>query len=301
MIAQSILDLIGKTPLLRLKRIEESISSSCQIYAKLENRNPAGSAKDRAVKQMLLDLQAQGLLHPGSTLIEPTSGNTGIALAALGCYFSYHIVIIMPSSMSEQRRTLMKIYNAELILVDGGMSACVEKAKEMQKKIPGSLILGQFVNPSNPKAHYLTTGPEIHQDLPEADYILAGFGTGGTISGIGQYYKENKFKTKIIALEPASSPLLTQGKTGRHRIQGIGADFIPANFHREYIDEIRDVGDEEALQAARLIVRKEGILVGISSGAALAGACDLIREKKLEKQKLVVIFPDEGERYTWQV
>jgi cysteine synthase A len=299
MIYNSILDLVGNTPLVRLNKVEKDINTSCQLYAKLEKNNPAGSAKDRAVKQMLIDFQQKGLLKEGSVIVEPTSGNTGIALSALANYYGYKVTIVMPSSMSEQRRALMKAYNAELVLVDGNMTMAINKAKEIVSNTPGALMLGQFTNLSNVKAHFLTTGPEIYKDVPDVDYILAGVGTGGTISGIGEYFKSVKAQARIIGLEPASSPFLTKGIAGKHKIQGIGAGMKPDNFVSEYVDEVRTVGDDEAIETAKYIVRKEGYLVGISSGAALAGAIDLIREKKLENKKLAVVFPDTGERYSW--
>ncbi|MCI2069067.1 MAG: cysteine synthase family protein [Bacilli bacterium] len=299
MIYNSILELIGNTPLVRLQKIEKSLNTNCQIYGKLEKQNPAGSAKDRAVFQILKDMQAQGLLHEGSTIVEPTSGNTGIALACLACYFSYHAIIVMPSSMSEQRKALMKDYQAELVLVDGNMTAAINKAKEIVASIKGAVMLFQFSNPSNPKAHFLTTGEEIIADLPDVDYVLAGIGTGGTISGIGEALKKKGMKTKIIGLEPSSSPFITKGIAGKHKIQGIGAGFIPDNFLKEYVDEVQTVDDDQAIQTAKDLVKEEGLFVGISSGASLAGAINLIKERKLEKKKIVVIFPDSGERYSW--
>lgn len=299
MIYDSIVDLIGNTPLVRLHKIEEEIHTNNQIYAKLEKQNPAGSIKDRAVISMLLDFQKRGLLHKGTTIVEPTSGNTGIALAALGNYYGYHIVIVMPATMSEQRKQLIKAYSAELVLVDGGMPAAIAKAQEILKEVPGSLMLSQFDNPANPAAHYLYTGKEILDDLPDVDYVLAGIGTGGTISGIGHYLKEHKSHAVIVGLEPASSPFLTTGVAGKHKIQGIGAGFAPANYEKQYVDYIRTVSDDDAINTAKDIAKQEGYLVGISSGAALSGAISLIKEKKISGQKFVVIFPDTGERYSW--
>lgn len=299
MIYNSILELIGHTPLVRLNKIEQAYNLNNKFYGKLERQNPAGSIKDRAVYQMLLDYQQKGLLKKGSTIIEPTSGNTGIALCALGNYFDYSIIIVMPKSMSIQRQELMKAYNGQLILVDGGMKEAVAKAEELKAQIPGSLILGQFDNPSNPKAHYLTTGKEILDDIPDLDYLFAGIGTGGTISGLGHFFKENHPCTKIIGIEPFSSPLINKGHAGPHKIQGIGANFVPDNYLKEYIDEVIDVKDEEAILTAKDLVKKEGLLVGISSGAALIGAINYSKENKLSDKKIAVILPDTGERYSW--
>jgi cysteine synthase A len=299
MIYNSITELIGNTPLMRLLRIEDDLKLPCEIYGKLEKQNPAGSAKDRAVFQMLKDLRAKGLIKEGCTIVEPTSGNTGIALAALGNYYGYKVIIVMPAMMSEQRKALMKAYGAKLVLVDGNMQMALEKAGEIVESTPGAVMLSQFDNLSNAKAHFLTTGKEIATDLPDVDYILAGIGTGGTISGIGRYFKENNLKARIIGLEPASSPFLTQGIAGKHQIQGIGAGFKPGTYQEQYVDEVQTVTDEDALNYSRLLVKKEGLLVGISSGAALAGAINLIRTQELTDKKIVVIFPDTGERYSW--
>jgi len=299
MVYESILELIGNTPLVHLNKIEEEYKLTCSIYGKLERQNPAGSIKDRAAYQMLKDYKEKGLLKPGATIIEPTSGNTGIALCALGSYFDYRIIIVMPKSMSIQRQQLMKAYNGELILVEGGMKEAVQKAEELKAQIPGSLILGQFDNPSNPKAHYLTTGKEILNDIEDVDYIFAGIGTGGTISGIGQFFKENHPSTKIIGIEPFSSPLITLGKTGPHKIQGIGANFIPDNYEKQYIDQVITVKDEDAILTAKMICKKEGLLVGISSGASTYGAISYIKQNHLENKKVVVILHDTGERYSW--
>ncbi len=293
MMINDITELIGKTPLVRLNKINPN------IYAKLEKGNPAGSIKDRAVLGIIKDYQSKGLIHEGSTLIEPTSGNTGIALACLSNYFGYRCIIVMPESMSVQRRELIKAYGAELVLVKGGMSECEAKAKELLKEIPGSLIFGQFDNPANKLAHYLTTGPEILEDLPDVDVIVAGFGTGGTISGIGRYFKEHKPGVEIIGVEPESSPLVSKGIAGPHKIQGIGANFVPNNLDLSYIDRIETVNDEDAINMARTIVKKEGYLVGISSGAALSKALEISNREEYEGKKIVVIFPDTGERYSW--
>ena len=300
MIKDSILDLVGNTPLVRLHKIEEHFNLSVEIYAKLEKNNPVGSIKDRPVLEMLKGYQEKGLIKEGSTIIEATSGNTGIALAALGNYFNYHIIIVMPSSMSEQRKALIRAYGAELVLVEqGGMKGANEKALELQKEIHGSIIFGQFDNLDNPKAHYLHTAGEIEEDIPDLDYLFAGFGTGGTISGIARYFKEKEKATKFIGVEPASSPLLSENKAGPHKIQGIGANFIPNTLDAKLIDEVVTCKDDDAINMAKLICKKEGLLVGISSGAALASAINYINKNNLKNKKVVVIFPDTGERYSW--
>ncbi len=299
MIYNSIVDLVGNTPLVRLHMVEDAIHTDCEIYAKLEKQNPAGSIKDRVALNMLLDYKKKGLLNKDAIIIEPTSGNTGIALSAFGNYFKNKVIIIMPSSMSEQRKELMKDYNAELILVDGGMDKCVEKANEIHANTKNSLIAGQFNNPSNVEAHFLHTGPEIHKDIADLDYVFAGIGTGGTISGIGKYFKANNLKTNIIGIEPASSPLITEGHAGKHKIQGIGANFVPDNYKAEYVDKVITVKDDDAIYWAKAITKLEGLLVGISSGASLCGAVQSIENNKLHHKKIVVIFPDTGERYSW--
>lgn len=299
MIYNSIIDLVGNTPLVRLHKVEEAINTDCEIYGKLEKNNPAGSIKDRVALNMLLDYQKRGLLNKNTVIIEPTSGNTGIALSAFGNYFKNKVIIIMPSTMSEQRKELMKDYNAELILVDGGMDNCVEKANEIHATIKDSIIAGQFQNPANVEAHYLHTGPELHKDINNLDYVFAGIGTGGTISGIGKYFKVNKLPTNIIGIEPASSPLITEGHAGKHKIQGIGANFIPENYKAEFVDKVITVKDDDAIYWAKAITKLEGLLVGISSGASLCGAVSTIEKEKLHHKKIVVIFPDTGERYSW--
>lgn len=299
MIYNSIVDLVGNTPLIRLHKIEKAIGTDCEIYAKLEKQNPAGSIKDRAALNMILDYKEKGLLNEETIIIEPTSGNTGIALACLGNYFGNHVIIIMPKTMSEQRKELIKDYHAELILVDGGMKECVEKANLLHQEIKNSIIAGQFSNEANLNAHYKFTGPEIYKDINDVDYIFAGIGTGATISGIGKFFKECKLATQIIGIEPASSPLITEGHFGPHKIQGIGANFIPLNYKAEYVDEVVTVKDDEAILWAKLITKLEGLLVGISSGASLCGAVSLLKENDLHKKRIVVIFPDTGERYSW--
>ena len=299
MIYDSVVELIGNTPLLRLHKIEKKYGVDCKIYAKLEKQNPAGSIKDRVALLMYLDYIERGVLNKDTVIIEPTSGNTGIGLASLGNYFGNKVVIVMPSSMSQQRKDLMRTYNAELILVDGGMKEAVEKADELHKKINNSIIAGQFYNAANIKAHFENTAPEIFKDLSNVDYIFAGIGTGGTISGIGKYVKENNLDTSVIGIEPASSPLLTKGFAGTHKIQGIGANFVPENYKKEYVDGILDVTNEEALECAKYITKQEGILVGISSGASLIGAITYIKKEKMHNKTIVVIMPDTGERYSW--
>lgn len=297
MLFNSITDLIGNTPLVRLHKIEEHFNIDNEIYAKLERNNPCGSIKDRTVLQMLKDYQKNGIVKPGSTIIESTSGNTGIALSALGTYFGYHIIIVMPTSMSEERKQLIHTYGAELILVDGGMKQCVAKAEQIKNNTPDSIIFGQFVSSSNPKAHLLSTAIEIENDLPNLDYIFAGIGTGGTITGLSEYFKDKK--VKCFGIEPEESPILTLGYAGSHKIQGLGANFIPSILNLDNVQGIIDVNGEEAIECARLIVLKEGLLVGISSGAALLGAINYLQKHNIHHKKVVVIFPDTGERYSW--
>ena len=299
MIYKNITELIGNTPLVKLDKIKQVHGLNVELYGKLEKANPVGSVKDRPVLQMLKDYQTARVIKKGTTIIEPTSGNTGIALAALANYFDYKAVIVMPSSMSIERRNLIKTYNAELVLVEGGMKEAVDKAEEIKASIPGSIIFGQFVNLSNPKVHYLNTAEEIYKDLKDVDVIVAGIGTGGTISGIGRFFKEKKLKTEIIGVEPASSPLINKGIAGKHKIQGIGANFIPEVLNLEYVDRVVTVDDEDAIECAREMVKQEGLLVGISSGAALKAAIDLAKDGKYKNKKIVVILPDTGERYQW--
>ena len=306
MICNSILDLIGNTPILRLKRIESQfdLDNNIELYGKVEKNNPAGSIKDRAVKYMVLDLFKDGKLKEGYTVIEPTSGNTGIALAAIGRYLKLNVIIVMPSSMSEERRKLIRTYGAKLELVDGGMDAAVDRANLLNKKIPDSIILGQFVNESNVMAHYITTATEIFKDIPNVDYIFAGIGTGGTITGIGQYVRDNKKNTKVIGVEPESSPLLTKGRASVHKIQGIGANFVPEILDLSVIEKIIDVSNDNAINTARDICFDEGLLVGISSGASVYAAVHLSNELKEKnsidkKIKMLCILSDTGERYTW--
>ena len=292
--------LIGKTPLLELTHIEKELSLKAKILAKLEYFNPAGSVKDRIAKKMIDDAEAAGQLKPGSVIIEPTSGNTGIGLASVAAARGYRIIIVMPESMSVERRQLMKAYGAELVLTEAakGMKGAIAKADELAKQIPDSFVPGQFVNPSNPKAHIETTGPEIYADTDgKVDYFVAGVGTGGTITGVGQYLKRKVPSVKVVAVEPASSPVLSQGVAGAHKIQGIGAGFVPDVLDTKVYDEIIPVSNEDAFSAGRLVGRKEGVLVGISSGAALHAAVELAKRPENEGKTIVVLFPDTGDRY----
>ena len=292
--------LIGKTPLLELTHIEKELQLKARILAKLESFNPAGSVKDRIAKKMIDDAEAAGQLKPGSVIIEPTSGNTGIGLASVAAARGYHIIIVMPETMSVERRQLMKAYGAELVLTEGakGMKGAIAKADELAKQIPNSFVPGQFVNPSNPKAHIETTGPEIYTDTDgKVDYFVAGVGTGGTITGVGQYLKDKVPSVKVVAVEPASSPVLSQGVAGAHKIQGIGAGFVPDVLDTKVYDEIIPVSNEDAFAGGRLVGRKEGVLVGISSGAALHAAIELAKRPENEGKTIVVLFPDTGDRY----
>ena len=292
--------LIGKTPLLELTHIEKELQLKARILAKLESFNPAGSVKDRIAKKMIGDAEAAGQLKPGSVIIEPTSGNTGIGLASVAAARGYRIIIVMPETMSVERRQLMKAYGAELVLTEGakGMKGAIAKADELAKQIPNSFVPGQFVNPSNPKAHIETTGPEIYTDTDgKVDYFVAGVGTGGTITGVGQYLKDKVPSVKVVAVEPASSPVLSQGVAGAHKIQGIGAGFVPNVLDTKVYDEIIPVSNEDAFAGGRLVGRKEGVLVGISSGAALHAAIELAKRPENEGKTIVVLFPDTGDRY----
>ena len=292
--------LIGKTPLLELMHIEKELNLKARILAKLEYFNPAGSVKDRIAKKMIDDAEAAGQLKPGSVIIEPTSGNTGIGLASVAAARGYRIIIVMPETMSVERRQLMKAYGAELVLTEGakGMKGAIAKADELAKEIPNSFVPGQFVNPSNPKAHIETTGPEIYEDTDgKVDYFVAGVGTGGTVTGVGQYLKRKVPSVKVVAVEPASSPVLSQGVAGAHKIQGIGAGFVPDVLDTKVYDEIIPVSNEDAFADGRLVGRKEGVLVGISSGAALHAAVELAKRPENEGKTSVVLFPDTGDRY----
>ena len=292
--------LIGKTPLLELTNIEKELGLEAKILAKLEYLNPAGSVKDRIAKGMLDDAEASGKLKPDSVIIEPTSGNTGIGLASVAAARGYKIMIVMPDTMSVERRQLMKAYGAELVLTDGskGMPGAIAKANELADEIPNSFIPGQFVNPANPKVHFDSTGPEIFEDTDgDVDYFIAGVGTGGTVTGVGEYLKSKKPDVKVIAVEPASSPVLSGGKSGPHKIQGIGAGFIPDVLDTKVYDEIIPVENENAFEFGRLVGHKEGVLVGISSGAALWAAVQVAKRPENKGKTIVVLLPDTGDRY----
>ena len=291
--------LIGKTPLLELTHIEKKYGLKAKILAKLEYFNPAGSVKDRIAKKMIDDAEAAGKLKEGSVIIEPTSGNTGIGLAAVAAARGYRIIIVMPETMSEERRRLIKAYGAELVLTEGtkGMKGAIAKADELAKEYPNSFIPGQFVNPSNPKAHYETTGPEIYEDTDgEVDIFVAGVGTGGTVTGVGTYLKEKKPEVKVVAVEPLSSPVLSQGVSGSHKIQGIGAGFVPDVLDTKIYDEIIPVSNEDAFATGKLI-GSEGVLVGISAGAAVYAAIELAKREENEGKTIVALLPDTGDRY----
>ena len=292
--------LIGRTPLLRLAHFEKYFTLSAEIVAKLEYLNPAGSVKDRAAKEMIDTAERDGLLAAGSVIIEPTSGNTGIGLCSVAASRGYKVIIVMPDSMSAERRTLMRAYGAELVLTDGvlGMKGAIEKAEQLASEIPNSFIPSQFSNPANARAHFLTTGPEIWEDTDgEIDIFVAGVGTGGTITGVGEYLKLQSPSVRIVAVEPKSSPFLSEGKSGAHKIQGIGAGFVPSVLNTEIYDEIVTVSDEDAMNCARVIGKCEGILCGISSGAALFAAAELAKRPQNAGKRIVVLLPDGGDRY----
>ena len=292
--------LIGKTPLLELSHIEKDLGLKAKVLAKLEYFNPAGSVKDRVAKAMIDDAEARGVLKPGSVIIEPTSGNTGIGLAAVAAARGYRIIIVMPDTMSVERRQLMKAYGAELVLSEGakGMKGAIAKADELAAQIPDSFIPGQFVNPANPKAHFETTGPEIYDDTDgKVDIFVAGVGTGGTITGVGEYLKSKKPEVKVVAVEPATSPVLSKGTAGAHKIQGIGAGFVPKVLDTKVYDEIIPVANEDAFATGKQIGKAEGVLVGISSGAAAWAAIELAKRPENEGKTIVVLLPDTGDRY----
>jgi cysteine synthase A len=292
--------LIGGTPLLELTHIEAEEGLAARLLAKLEYLNPAGSVKDRVAKAMLDDAERTGRLKPGGTVIEPTSGNTGIGLAAVAAARGYRVIIVMPETMSVERRNLMKAYGAELVLSEGakGMKGAIERANALQREIPGALIAGQFVNPANPAAHYGTTGPEIWRDTDgQVDLFVAGVGTGGTVTGVGRYLKEQNPNVRVVAVEPAGSQVLGRGTPGPHKIQGIGAGFVPDVLDTDVYDEIVPVGNEEAFAAAKRMGRREGVLVGISSGAALHAAIALAKREENRGKTVVVLLPDGGDRY----
>ena len=299
-IYQSITSLIGKTPLVALTNVQRALGLHATILAKLEAANPAGSVKDRIAFAMIDDAEQKGFLSKGSTIIEPTSGNTGIGLAAIAAAKGYKIILTMPETMSVERRNLLKAYGAELVLTEGakGMKGAIEKARELAATTPGSFMPGQFANPVNPETHYRTTGPEIMEDANgNVDILVAGVGTGGTITGVGRYLKEQKPEIKIVAVEPALSPVLSEGRAGPHRIQGIGAGFVPDVLDTRLYDEIVTVTNEDAFFSGRMLAKTEGLLVGISSGAALWAAVTLARRPESNGKTIVVIFPDTGERY----
>lgn len=298
-IYHSVSQLVGNTPLLSVDNYVRQRQLPATILAKLERFNPAGSAKDRIALEMLDQSEATGALQPGGTVIEPTSGNTGIGLAAMAVARGYRVILTMPASMSAERRAMLKAYGAELVLVEtGGMAGAVTKAEELAASIPGSFIPSQFDNPANPAAHYKTTGPEIWRDVEgHVDIFVAGVGTGGTISGVGRYLKEQNPSIRIVAVEPASSPLLSQGHAGPHGLQGIGANFVPGNYDSSVVDEIVTVTDEDAYRTGRLLARTEGVMAGITSGAALWAADELARRPENKGKTIVALLPDDGNRY----
>ena len=299
-IYKSIDELIGKTPLLELSHIEKENNLKAKIFAKLEYFNPAGSVKDRVAKSIVDDAEQSGKLKPGGTIIEPTSGNTGIGLASVAAARGYKLIVVMPETMSLERRQLIAAYGAELVLTEGakGMKGAIAKAEELSKEIEGSIIAGQFVNPANPKAHRENTGPEIFEDTDGAvDIFIAGVGTGGTVTGVGEYLKSRKKDVKVVAVEPASSAVLSTGISGSHKIQGIGAGFVPAVLNTDIYDEIFTVENDDAFATGKLIGRKEGVLVGISAGAAVYAAIQIAKRPENEGKNIVVLLPDTGERY----
>ena len=299
-IAHSVADLIGRTPLLELSNYEKNHALPATVLGKLECMNPAGSAKDRVAAHMIAKAETEGRLAPGATIIEPTSGNTGIGLAAVGAAKGYRVILTMPETMSVERRNLIAAYGAEIVLTPGkeGMAGSVAKAEDLHKSIPGSIIAGQFDNPDNPEAHYQTTGPEIWADTDgKVDLFVAGVGTGGTLSGTGRYLKERNPKIRIVAVEPATSPLLSQGHSGPHGLQGIGANFVPGNYDPSVADEIMTVTDENAYAAGRELAQREGVLVGITSGAAVWAAGALAKRPENRGKVIVALLPDTGERY----
>ncbi len=296
----SVQELIGRTPLMEIRNIEREEGLEARVLVKLEYLNPAGSVKDRIAKNMIEDAEEKGLLKPGATIIEPTSGNTGIGLAAIAASKGYRLILTMPETMSVERRNILKAYGAEIVLTEGvrGMTGAIEKAEELSKEIPGSFLTRQFENPANPETHRKTTGPEIWEDTDgKVDILVAGVGTGGTITGTGEYLKSRNSQVRVVAIEPSDSPVLSGGAAGPHKLQGIGAGFIPKALNTQVYDEILTLGSEESFAAAKLLAHKEGILVGISSGAALHGAIELAKRPENKGKTIVVILPDSGDRY----
>jgi len=299
-IYKSVGEAVGGTPLMESVKLEKEYNLEAKLLLKLEFMNPAGSVKDRVALEMIEDAEKSGVLKSGATIIEPTSGNTGIGLAAIGASRGYKIIIVMPDTMSEERRSLISAYGAELVLTDGkkGMAGAVEEAERLNSEIPGSIIAGQFSNPANPQAHRKTTGVEIWEDTDgQVDIFVAGVGTGGTLSGVGEYLKSKNPDIKIVAVEPEGSPLISKGTAGAHGIQGIGANFIPENLNTEIYDEVITVSDEDAFEYAKLLARKEGLLAGISSGAALCAGIELAKREENKGKNIVVLLPDSGSRY----
>ena len=299
-IYKSVEELIGRTPLMEIRNIEKEEGLEARVLVKLEYLNPAGSVKDRIARNMIQDAEEKGLLKPGATIIEPTSGNTGIGLASIAASKGYRLILTMPETMSVERRNILKAYGADIVLTEGarGMTGAIEKAEELAKEIPGSFLPRQFENPANPETHRKTTGPEIWEDTDgKVDILVAGVGTGGTISGTGEYLKSQNPQVKVVAVEPSDSPVLSGGAAGPHKLQGIGAGFVPKALNTQIYDEILTLGSEESFAAAKLLAHKEGILVGISSGAALHGAIELAKRPENKGKTIVVILPDSGDRY----
>ncbi len=293
-------EVVGKTPLMRLLRMEEKYQLSANIFAKLEFLNPSGSVKDRTALAMILDAEERGILKPKATIIEPTSGNTGIGLAAMGIARGYQVILTMPETMSEERRNILRAYGAKIVLTDGsqGMQGAIDMAKKLHREMPGSMIAGQFENPANWKMHYATTGPEIWEDLDgQVDILIAGVGSGGTLTGAGKYLKEKNPDMHVIAVEPEGSPLLSRGRYGRHGIQGIGANFVPKVLDTQVYDEVYPVGDKDAINWAKSLTKAEGVLVGISAGAAMCAAAGIAAREENRGKNIVIILPDSGDRY----